>query len=713
MSFIFAMFFGVAAVSASASGLSYDSTSFARADSINITKTDSVATQLQEVVVEGRTQRVIKHGVEYIPDKKSKNLASDATSLLRHMQIPQLRISPDGKSVTTYNDKSLSFFIDYMPASENDLSGLLPKDVVRVEVLDFPDDPRFDGAQHVVNFVMRKYTWGGYTKLTASGGALSQYHATGYAYSKFVTGKWTLDANVSGGWSQTDRNTYTKTETFRDIFVGDRHYDEVTRISSSDGDYKSLFNYENASIRATYATDSTLIRHTISFGRFDTPKEVSGASVIYNPQIFDADHSYSDTSERQIFPSINGYYRFILPKGNTLLAYWGFSYNSNSYNSIYTLGDMTPISNSSSEDTYSPHVGVQYSKKFAYDNTLRLFFTTSMDFFNTGYEGSYDGTQKLFADESMMFVEYMQNWKFGLSLYSRFGASYTVNRVNGVNNLKEWNPRLGLQLSYQINDKHSVSAEAWWGNSHPQASTTNTALIRNDELMWTQGNPDLKNMLFSQAEASYTYIPTNILSLSATFRYTGNPHYIKYIYSTMTGYDGVVKRPVNEGTLHDYIGYLSGSLRLLNNSLNFSLFGMVRHTRLGGEYPNSLTNIYGNINASYSRSHWSVQLYYATPYKSMNDGQTTRKLKCSYGLSADLSFGDFRASLNFSNWFEKDRFMYRTLYTPHYSSVSETWDAGNSRSISVSLSYMFKYGKKVKQGDELSGGGSGSSAIMK
>ena len=374
---------------------------------------------------------------------------------------------------------------------------------------------------------------------------------------------------------------------------------------------------------------------------------------------------------------------------------------------------MTPISNSSSEKTYSPHVGVQYSQKFAYDNTLRLFFTTSMDFFNTGYEGSYDGTQKLFADESMMFVEYMQNWKFGLSLYSRVGASYTVSRVNGVNNLKEWNPRLGLQLSYQINDKHSVSAEAWWGNSHPQASTTNTALIRNDELMWTQGNPDLKNMLFSQAEASYTYIPTNILSLSATFRYTGNPHYIKYIYSTMTGYDGVVKRPVNEGTLHDYTGYLSGSLRLLNNSLNFSLFGMVRHTRLGGEYPNSLTNIYGNINASYSRSHWSVQLYYATPYKSMNDGQTTRKLKCSYGLSADLSFGDFRASLNFSNWFEKDRFMYRTLYTPHYSSVSETWDAGNSRSISVSLSYMFKYGKKVKQGDELSGGGSGSSAIMK
>ena len=77
--------------------------------------TNSKSRELGEVVVEGRTQRVVRYGVEYMPDRRSKKMASDAISLLRYMQIPQLRVSPSDASVTTAAGQSVAIFIDYMP----------------------------------------------------------------------------------------------------------------------------------------------------------------------------------------------------------------------------------------------------------------------------------------------------------------------------------------------------------------------------------------------------------------------------------------------------------------------------------------------------------------------------------------------------------------------------------------------------------------------
>lgn len=537
---------------------------------------DSTKTQtLDEVVVEARTQRVIERGVEYTPTKKVKKAAIDATQLLELMNVPQLDITPGSMSVKTYSGKDVGMFIDYKQATVEDLQGLRPEDVLRVEVLQYPEDPRFGGQANVVNFIMRKYEWGGYTKLTAIGNTLNIDKAEGILYSKFVKNNWTFDANATGSITHNNNFCDYNVETFRDINISNQHFDEIIRTSQPGSNYLRQNNTQSASFRASYETKTTEIIHSVTFNRAGNPLTRNLSEVNYSENVFPASSAHSYESGQTISPRLLGYYFFTLPKNNSLIASWRFSYGSTRRNSSYQLGDLSPIINNNRETSYAPVITVQYSKKFSHNNTFRTSLMSYNTIYRTHYEGSYNGLQKLLSSENMLFLEYMQNWQCGLSLYSRLGASYVVGRLNGENTLEQWNPRLGLQLQYKINEKHSASIEGWWGNNHPTPSSSNSAIVQSNELHWLQGNPDLRNTTFVTASASYTYIPTNILNLSATAEYNGFLNKPAHSYYSLPGYDGLIRKEINSGDFHDYSAYLSATLKLFNNSLSIRAFAQI------------------------------------------------------------------------------------------------------------------------------------------
>lgn len=670
--------------------------------------------ELNEVVVEARTQRIVKNGVEYIPAKKIKKAAIDATQLLELMNVPQLDITPGSMSVKTYAGKDVGMFIDYKEATIEDLQGLRPEDVLRVEVLQFPEDPRFGGQANVVNFIMRKYEWGGYTKLTTIGNTLNIDRGEGILYSKFVKGNWTLDANATGTITHNDKFREYNVETFRDINIGNRHYDEIIRTTQSGENYLKQSNTQSVSFRAAYETKSTEIIHSISYNRIGNPLTRNISQVNFSEDVFSASSALSNESGQTISPRLRGYYYFALPKNNSFIASWSFSYGSTRRNSVYQLGDLTPIVNNNKETSYAPVVTVQYSKKFSHDNTFRTSLMSYNTIYRTYYDGSYNGLQKLLSSENMMFLEYMQNWHCGLSLYSRLGVSYVIGRLNGVNTLEQWNPRLGVQLQYKINDKNSASIEGWWGNNHPTPASSNSAIIQSNELLWLQGNPGLRNTTFITASASYTFVPTNKLNLSATAEYYGFLNKTAHEYFSLDGYDGLIRKEINSGDFHNYSAYLSATLKLFDNSLSLRGSAQIKRMVGSGIDAQSMNLIMANLQANYYYKNCSFILYYQTPKKNLApfDYGVRYHYKSTYGLLANYSIGDFKLSLRFQNWFNKYEY-YSDFDSERYSSHGWQWSSDLARSIQLTLSYTFPYGKKVKRNNEIQTSIESNSAILK
>lgn len=677
-----------------------------------VAEPDSTSVELDEVVVEGRTQRVIRHGVEYVPDRRVKRAATDATHLLWLMQIPRLRVSPADMSVATQTGAKVSMYIDGKPATAQELAGLRPEDVFRVEVLDYPDDPRFDGAEHVVNYVMRQYEWGGYTKLTATGATLDADKIGGNVYSRFVRRRWTFDASADASWSHDDRQSSHSEELYRGISISDIPHEAVSRVSDTDGAL-SRTNSQWVSARADYNADNIFIRHGLSFSRTGTPLSRTVSAVRYFGAGLPSSEAVSRESGQTLSPAVSGYYRFTLPRGNSLNVSWSLGHSGTWRTSSYRLGELPPVVNDNRERAWTPNASVSYSKRFSHDNTFRTSLITYNSLFDTHYAGSYDGRQKLLSSETMLFAEYMQNWRCGLSLYSRAGASYVVGRVNGVNTLEQWNPRLGVQLQYG-GDKHAASIEGWWGNSHPQPSSANSALVQTNELMWSQGNPDLRNTIFAQSTANYTYMPTNKFDISVSAQYEGNYDRQANEYLTLPGHDGLVRRTVNSGDAHQYSAWMTATLRLFGNSLSVSATGEARRVVLTGLDARSAGWLAGNAQASYYIGGFSATMWYASPQKSIN-GWTNGfcyTIRSTYGLSATYSAGGFKASLDFRNWFSKG-YVFGDFSSPHYGIDTRMRESGASRSISLTLSYTFSYGRKVGNRDELGGGRGTGSAILR
>ena len=174
---------------------------------------EAITRELEELVVTGERAWIEGNKAVFVPTKSEKNLSDSPATLVERMNIPLVIV--DRGTIKNLRGQGIPIYINGEPATDIDLQTFWPKQTYRVEYIDHPKDPRFRGADAVLNFVMTEYSMGGVTKASASQTIPNdgRYNVS----SKLVYRKMTFGALVGGGYSRDHSTSYTGEENYNDV----------------------------------------------------------------------------------------------------------------------------------------------------------------------------------------------------------------------------------------------------------------------------------------------------------------------------------------------------------------------------------------------------------------------------------------------------------------------------------------------------------------
>ena len=669
---------------------------------------------LNGVQVNANMQRTNAISSTYTPTIKQKSSAQNAIDLLRHLAIPQININLVDNAVTTQSGQNVAVYINYIPASAEEIEGLLTADVRCVEYLDFPANPRFHGNEHVVNFIVHKYEYGGYTKATTNENFLvGKLSSRASVYSKFAYKQMTYD--LYAGASNHDIK-HSGTSVIGDYTLDDaigKPY-HITRKELFD---ESHFKYNQypVTFRAIYDSDKAQIANTIGFNFDQSPVAQTFGSLSYVPtQAYTYSYSrYEPYTSRYLVCS--GNYYFILPCNIHLSISPGINYGhtNNSYCYQTTSPETDAIVNESRENVWQFRGSTSLYKKFTdrRNGFLRAWYgSTSNDvsYFGTSpYENNF---LDAYAGAAVGYNFSNNKWNVSTDV----AIQWEKNKINDQR-ISEVYPLVNLSAGFSPSQKHSFRAYFHFGANYPGASEKTPNVLQQNELMYYTGNPNLGLSRQITLNLSYNWMASNKFSASTFMQYFGEYHLYVPVYTPYNNGVALLRAFETDGNYNSTQVGISFNYKLLNGNLQLAASPSVSFYRMTGQF--DITRSPFNCNAS--ASYYLGNFYFQTSYQTRNltiqgNRGVIYKDRDFYQILAGWSHANWNIRVSAMNLFRNDWLTAtNTLSTPLYSETRFFYGNNYHRRVNISVTYTIGYGKKVQRGNEAGEQQGAPSAIMK
>ncbi len=656
--------------------------------------------QLDEVVVEARLQRTSATVSTYIPTAVQRNSAQTGSELLDRMAIPQLGLVT-GSTVTTSSGQAVALFINHVPASEQDLSGMRMADVKKVEYYDYPADPRFLGKEHVINFVMQQYSYGGYVKAYANEFFIANSGQLNI-YSKLQRGRMTYDLAVGGYYSANDRLRSDTRETFRlPDATGGTSPATIERLALSDASAARVRDYYMwPTLRVLYSSDRATISNTLGASFNTTPRRSSAGEVAYDPAVYPASAYASDEDSRSSSATYSGNWHFKLPGGNSLSFNPYYSFIHTRRHSLYTESG-TPFANDATDRTHQATAQLRLVHDFGTAGTLSLlcngFFRTS----RTRYSGTATAADRL------------TNWRVGPGVYYNYagGGKFSAGAGAGVNfdDMKSGataertsQPWADCSLQYAFSSRSSVSADFHYSVWTPSGVYRSSAVIHTHPLFSYTGNPSLRPYHSYDLSLRYVWMPRNGWNFSAFTSGYLTPDRFAFDYvATPTG----VLRAISQHTgryTQLYTG-ISGTVKLLGNSLTLNGQAAWRTVYNGAPYDITRNRLLWHLQAFYYTGAWNFGVQYQSS-QAYSDGFMNPSWSiepCAYTAIAGWGNTAWSLQCRLTNPF---RWHWKAgsseMKSPAYDITTTYYNTSYHCYILLSATYTLGFGKKIQQGGE-------------
>ncbi len=673
---------------------------------------DSIKTQnLDEIVVEAQMQRTSPTSTTFIPTVKQKNASQNAVDLLRQMAMPQIQINPVSEAITDNAGGEVAIFINFLEASKEEMEGLRTPDVKKVEYLEFPTDPRFRGAQRVINIIVQEYAYGGYTKLTTNENFLVGFSSRNNIFSKFSYKKMTYDLYVgANNWNNHHVGNNVKgSYSLKDAYGKDY---QLTRTETLDGSHYKQNQYP-LTFRATYASEKIQIRNTVGFTHLSVPVYDHRGNLSYHPG---SEQNYTfnrSNPNRNNSLAYQGSFFFSLPNQFSIDISPRFNYmHSNDY-LTYSTSTTPEIVRNARENAYNYRVDAYLQKRIGQKHTAML-----------GVNGGdninrlrYSGTNSYYDRFHNAFVAGLLGYQFAsreVRLYADAGVYWSQSDINGVVYTDTY-PFVHLNLRYSPNSKNAFSAFLQYANATPGISQKSPDVLQDNEYMFVTGNPLLENSRNLMFNLGYTWMPNNTFGLNAFGNFNSFFNRQMLTYEPYNNGMAIIKNYRNSGNfLNGELGF-AANWKLLGGKLQLYASPKQSFYKSTGIYNKSYNPFTITAQATYYLNSFYFQAYYQSPGKQMfTSSPQIYKDRNFHSLTVGWANSDWNVRVMAANFFNKGwNSADIVTESPLYTEYRENIGTSSHFRINITATYTFGYGKIVQRGNEVGEQSGANSAIMK